>query len=137
MKFNHMDVEVLSRNIAGEGRGESDVGMVAIAYSVINRAKRKGWTPAEACLKSVHYSAWNNAAWNDANQLTMLTLDSASAVFARCEIAARQALHGLVEDPTQGATHYYVTGTPEPDWAKGKTPCCIIGHHQFYKNIAF
>lgn len=131
------DIEVLARTVNGEGEGENDLGMLGIAFSIVNRAKIKDWSIAEACLKSIHYSAWNNNWRNDENQLRMLTRDRSNKAYARCVIAALKAAHGLVEDPTKGSTHYYRTGINEPDWAVGKPIQVVLHHHQFYKDIAF
>jgi len=45
---------------------------------------------------------------------------------------ARQALAGLLEDPTGGATHYHALGI-SPFWTRAQTPTARIGNHVFYK----
>ncbi len=57
-------------------------------------------------------------------------------VFADAFNIAGDAIGGLLEDITNGATYYYVRGSAEPEWAKDKEPCAYIGSHLFYKNIA-
>jgi hypothetical protein len=88
---------------------------------------------AAACLKSIHFSAWNNGRGNDANQLAMLKTDLADPVYARCMIAALEAAYKLEADPTDGARHYHTAGV-RPKWAKGKS-YEMIGHHRFYRGI--
>jgi len=134
------DIEILARTIYGEARGEPDLGRVAVGWTVRNRAQRYGSTLSEACLKSVHYSCWNNAAGNDANQLAMLTADLGNRSFARCMIAACQVAFGLAVDPTDGATHYHSRDIPPPAWALddegNQRPYHSIGRHLFYRGIA-
>ena len=127
------DINVLYLTIVGEGRGESDRAKLAIGWTVRNRAHRRRSSLAEAALKSIHYSCWNNARAMDANQLCMLTGDLGDKVFARCMIAALQVAHGLEPDPTDGATHYH-HNTVSPDWAEGKR-FVYLGAHKFYRNI--
>ena len=133
MKITAPDIDVLARTIYGEARGESELGKLAVAWVVVNRAKRARSSLAAACLKSIHFSCWNNARANDANQLAMMTADLSDPVFARCVIAALQAAHGLAPDPTAGATHYHALGV-RPRWARGKS-YETIGHHRFYRGV--
>ena len=132
------DIDILARTDYGEARGESDLGKLAVAWAVVNRAKRARSSIAAACLKSTHFSCWNNARGpggaGDRNQLAMMTADLSSPLFARCMIAALQAAHGLVADPTGGARHYHADSIDSPDWAVGKT-YESIGHHRFYRGI--
>ena len=127
------DIDVLARTIYGEARGESDLGKLAVAWVVVNRAKRARSSIAAACLKSIHFSCWNNARDNDANQLAMLTADLSDPVFARCMAAALQAAHETGKDPTDGARHYHAFGV-SPSWAKGHD-YITIGGHRFYRDI--
>lgn len=134
------EIDVFTMTISGEAEGESDLGMIAVGWAIKNRAKKYRFGIAEACLKSIHFSCWNNAASNDANQFRMLISDSTSKSFARCEIAARQVFHNLVPDPTNGATHYMTkalrkTGWPS-SWGPVREPCAEIDHHLFYNNVA-
>ncbi len=131
------DIRVLALTIHGEGRGESDLGKLAIGWTVRNRAEKHDLSLAEACLKSIHYSAWNNARSNDANQLSMMTAELSDKAYARCMVAALQVAHELEPDPTGGATHY-VTLNLTPEWAKKdgqELPYDSLGNHKFYRGI--
>lgn len=134
------DVQIMARTIFGEARGEIDEGKIAVGWVIRNRAAKYGCSIAEACLKSVHFSCWNNAASNDANQLSMLTANLGERAYARCMVAACQVAYGLVQDPTAGATHYHANYIPPPTWAKDKTgrqlPHVAIGRHLFYTGVA-
>ena len=134
MTITPRDIDVLARTVDGEAAGENDLGKLAVAWAVVNRARKARSSLAAACLKSVHFSCWNNARANDTNQLRMMTDDVHSPVYARCLIAALQAAHGLAPDPTDGARHYHAIGI-SPRWSRGK-PYETIGHHRFYRGIA-
>ena len=133
MTVTARDVAVLALTVYGEARGESDLGKLAVAYVPVNRARRARTGIAAACLKSIHFSCWNNARANDANQLAMMTAELSDPVFARCTIAALQAAHGLKGDPTGGATHYHAASV-RPRWARGHA-YETIGRHRFYRGI--
>ena len=47
----------------------------------------------------------------------------------------KDAINGISSDPTDGATFFY-SGNKGPSWAKGLSPCKIIGGHKFFKGIA-
>lgn len=133
-KLTHNDVIVLARTIYGEARGESALGQRAVAWVVRNRAEKYGLGLAEAALKSVHFSAWNNARENDANQLAMMLADLTDRDYASCLIEAACVAHGMNTDPTHGATHYHAQSINPPAWALGK-PYISIGSHRFYRDI--
>ena len=113
-------------------------GKLAVAWVIVNRAKRARSGLAAVCLKSIHFSCWNNARGTggvgDRNQLAMMMADQSAQLFARCMIAALQAAHGLLPDPTNGARHYHADSIDPPNWAVDK-PYKSIGHHRFYRGI--
>ena len=125
--MSEKETDILARTIYGEARGESISGMEAVASVVLNRvafAKRRGrfwWgnSIAEVCRAPKQFSCWNR---NDPNYRLI------------CKRIAGRAVAGLLEDKTNGATHYH-TRHVWPDWAKGKIPCAEIGRHFFYNDI--
>lgn len=134
-----VNADTLARTIYGEARGENDDGKQAIANVVMNRVafydehEHFGLgSVASACKAPYQFSCWNQ---NDPNCEVISSITSDDSVFAQCQQIAEDAINGLLDDLTNGATYYYVTGSPEPKWAIGHTPCAIIGHHQFYKDI--
>ena len=134
MTVTTRDIDILARTVYGEARGESELGKLAVAWVVVNRARKYRVGLGAACLLSIHFSCWNNGRANDANQLAMMMAETSDPIFARCMLAALHAAHGLVPDPTAGASHYHAIGI-EPGWAEGK-PYQTISHHRFYRNIA-
>jgi spore germination cell wall hydrolase CwlJ-like protein len=130
------DDDILARTIAGEARGEGDLGMKAVANVVMNRVANPCWwgtTVKEVCLKPYQFSCWLA---NDPNRAIILHLDDGFVIYNEALAIAQQACAGTLDDITNGATSYYAAGTPEPKWAVGKTPCATIGHHLFYADIS-
>lgn len=52
-----------------------------------------------------------------------------------CWRVARAVLDGYEPDPTCGSTHYYLEGSPEPAWARGRKPTVQLGRHLFFNDI--
>lgn len=128
------DVEILARTIFGEARGEPREGQVAVAWTVKNRFESKKWFSAKSvagvCLKRAQYSCWNpgDPTYRRMVQATKLELEPFAEI--------GQAVFGGSEpDPTGGATHYYAEHIASPNWAEGKQPSAIIGHHLFFAGI--
>ena len=132
-------IDILSRTIYGEARGESLKGMEAIASVVLNRVifsqkKGKYWwgnDVVEVCKKPWQFSCWNE---NDPNSGLVKRVDEKDEIFCICKRIASRAINGMLEDATNGATHYH-TKKITPAWSIGKIPCASIGSHVFYNDI--
>jgi spore germination cell wall hydrolase CwlJ-like protein len=127
--MSDFDDAVAERTIWGEARGEGATGMRAVAHVIRNRVKDGRWgsTPAAVCLAPMQFSCWNP---HDPNRRQILELDETSFSFDM----AQNAWWRVDDDITHGATHYRVIGTPA-SWADGLTPCAVIGHHEFFKDV--
>ncbi|MEI3546207.1 MAG: cell wall hydrolase [Alphaproteobacteria bacterium] len=86
---------------------------------------------AEVCRAPKQFSCWNR---NDPNYRLICRVADTDIVFCICKRIAGRAVAGLLEDKTNGATHYHARHV-WPDWAKGKIPCAEIGRHFFYNDI--
>lgn len=137
------DIDIVARTVYGEARGESRLGRVAVAYTIRNRVEADLFGDGKAdwwgegyeavCLKPWQYSCWNA---NDPNRPILEKLTDVNLIFSACKDIVREVLEDKITDPTYGATHYYNPKVvAEPKWAKGKSPCAIIGNHKFYKDI--
>ena len=134
------DVNTLACTVFGEARGESHDGKVAIANVVMNRVANSvgrhqfgDGTVSSACLAPWQFSCWNK---NDPNRSVIQSADTSDPVFAECLDIATAACAGTLDDITNGATFYYVNGSPMPSWAVGQTPCAQIGKHLFFSDIS-
>ncbi len=127
------DLDILSRTIYGEARGESFDGKKAIVHVIVNRMnKRKGdrdHSLAATAIRHMQFSAWREA---DPNRVKMDTIDLNNRIFRECMRAVLEAIDE--PDPTVGSDHYH-THASRPRWSRGKTPAVKIGNHRFFNNI--
>lgn len=137
---NKPDVHCLSVLIYGEARGESLQGKIAVAYTVVNRAKNK--TLCQVALAPKQYSIFNNnpelraAAVSlhlEPKQKNKLDNKSWAQSLAVAELVMKKA----VKDPTNGATHYvaYKSLNYIPTWTRKFTIVAKIGNHTFFKDL--
>lgn len=135
------ELDTLARTIYGEARGEGEYGMQAVANVIMNRFDKflsgeiTWWGEGiiDICLKPKQFSCWNTG---DPNLAVIEKVDATNQTFAIALNVAGKAIDGDLEDITNGATSYYADTSPEPYWAKGKTPCAHIGHHLFFEDEA-
>jgi len=132
----------LAVTIYGEARGEPLRGKIAVAFTVVNRAKNT--TLCSVVLAPKQYSIFNN---NPAlrKAATSLHLDPEqrniidTSNWHESLKVARLVMLKKVNDPTKGATHYLSPnlmnqmGYEYPQWAKEYKRMAVIGSHEFYK----
>ena len=135
VSFN--DLEIMSRTIWGEARGEPHIGMVAVAHVILNRWKGMKWysgaTIAETCRKPWQFSCWNE---NDPNLPKLLAVGVSDPRMRECIVIALEAIAGTSSDPTKHSTHYHASDIVPPLWAATGTLTAEIGRHLFYKDVA-
>ena len=122
----------MARTVLGEGRGEDDEGMAAIASVIRNRALNSGKGISEIILQPNQFSAWDK---NDPNREYMLSLTQDNDDFLRALEIVRGVLSGETEDPTGGATHYVNPETASSSslkWRRKLKNLGMIGNHEFY-----
>jgi spore germination cell wall hydrolase CwlJ-like protein len=125
--------DVLARTIWGEARGEPNGGMEAVASVVLNRAARPRWWGRDivgVCLKPWQFSCWNS---NDPNRPKMLAVTATDPQFRAAQDIAGRAVAGELPDTTGGADSYVDLRVAQPDWAVGRKPVAVIGHHTFFR----
>lgn len=143
--YTFNDVMVLAATIYGEARGEDQIGKEAVAHTIKNRVRKGGWYGKDiktVCTKPFQYSCWNagdpnygmvaDIAFNWAVKNEMILNNH---VIQSCLEAALAVLLANSEDVTIGSLHYHNDKIMTPDWAQGKEPVVVIGHHKFYNNI--
>ena len=128
------DIHVLARTLYGEARGEKLEGMEAVAWVILNRAKRGPPrfpnTITAVCKQPMQFTCWNRG---DPNAKLCAAVTEADPYYALALYAASGVLTGNVPDPTRGSDHYHTVGmTPYPGWASKMQLQAIIGQHRFY-----
>ena len=122
------DLDILSRTIWGEARGESYKGKKAVAHVILNRAKKNGSISA-VCLARKQFSAWNKS---DPNYEKLLNIGLSDKTYRQCMRAALEAVDE--RDFTLGSRHYH-TRAVHPDWSGGHTPVLRLGAHLFFNDV--
>ncbi|KJS89925.1 MAG: peptidoglycan-binding protein LysM [Desulfosporosinus sp. BICA1-9] len=112
------EVELLSRVIYGEARGEDFLGQVAVGAVVLNRLKDPRFPKT---IPSIVYQSGAFTAVDD----RQIHLDPDDQAYK----AAEAALSGL--DPTNGAIFYYNPRLATDKWIKNRTVIKRIGNHTF------
>lgn len=128
------DVDVLARTIFGEARGEKRAGMEAVAWVILNRARRGSprfpGTIAEVCKSPYQFTCWGK---NDPNARLCAAVDESNPSYLLALNVATAVLGGMVPDPVGGADHYHVTKMPNPPaWANKMRLVKRIGAHSFF-----
>jgi N-acetylmuramoyl-L-alanine amidase len=141
------DIDITARTLYGEARGEGKQGIIAVACVIVTRAMIAAdymdahgephplfgdGSLASACQAPLQFSCWNK---DDPNLKVIKSVTTSDPVFSMAVGIATEAENDQLDDITDGATHYYAKGSPMPEWAKGKTPCVVIGSHLFFNNI--
>jgi len=110
-------------NIYHEARGEGVVGMQAVAAVTLNRAAQTGKTICDTVYAPKQFS-WTNTAKGRNRPIT--------GDINTAHIIASQAIAGVLEDVTSGATHYH-TKAVKPIWRKSLDKIGTINNHIFYR----
>lgn len=117
---NSTNLNLLSRLVYGEARGESYAGQVAVAAVVLNRVKHSSFPNT---VSGVIYQSGAFDAVSD-GQINM-TPDSTARK------AAQDAINGW--DPSYGAIYYFNPNTATNKWIWSRPMTVTIGKHRFCK----
>lgn len=117
---NNTDLNLLSKLVYAEARGESYKGMVAVAATVLNRVANPNFpnTIAGVIYQSGAYTCVDDGQIN-------LEPDSQS------KKAAQDAINGW--DPTSGCIYYFNPNTATSSWIWSRKQVITIGKHIFCK----
>lgn len=123
-RYSERDIELLARLVHAEARGESYIGQVAVAATVLNRLKDPNYPKS---IPSIIYQVVEN------RYQYSPVLDGQINIPANetARKAARDAIAGL--DPTGGATTFYNPQKTDDQWVKTRTYHTTIGNHVFAK----
>ena len=117
---NSNDLNLLSRLVYGEARGEPYTGQVAVAAVVLNRVKHSSFPNT---IAGVIYQKGAFDVVSDV-QINLTPNDTAKK-------AAQDALNGW--DPTNGAIYYFNPSTATNKWIWSRPMTVTIGKHRFCK----
>ena len=117
---NSNDLNLLSKLVYGEARGESYRGQVAVAATVLNRVSHPSFPNS---ISGVIYQRGAYTAVDD-GQIN-LTADSTARK------AAQDAINGW--DPTSGCIYYFNPNTATSGWIWTRQQVITIGKHIFCK----
>lgn len=117
---NSNDLNLLSRLVYGEARGEPYTGQVAVAAVVLNRVKHSSFPNT---IAGVIYQSGAFDVVAD-GQINLTPNDTAKK-------AAQDALNGW--DPSNGAIYYFNPSTATNKWIWSRPMTVTIGKHRFCK----
>ena len=117
---NSSDLNLLSRLVYGEARGEPYTGQVAVAAVVLNRVKNSSFPNT---IAGVIYQSGAFDVVSD-GQINLTPNDTAIK-------AAQDALNGW--DPSNGAIYYFNPSTATNKWIWSRPMTVTIGKHRFCK----
>ena len=115
---NSSNVDLLSRLVYAEARGEPYKGQVAVAAVVLNRVASSSFPNT---ISGVIYQPYAFTAVADGQ----INLEPNETAYN----AARDALNGW--DPTYGAIYYYNPSTATSSWIWSRKVVLSIGKHNF------
>lgn len=130
------DLTWLTVTVYMEAGGEPWEGKLAVAHSILNRARARKESVTDVVFRPWQFSAWNT------DSPTRMRLDAIDPLaWASCYFAAAAAAGGFEPDPTFGATHYLNEaaaraarpGRALPAWVDPAKRTVTIGRHSFYR----
>jgi spore germination cell wall hydrolase CwlJ-like protein len=125
------DLNCLAQAIYYEARGESELGQLAVAEVVVNRARSRHF-PGKFC--DVIYEG----SWRSAGCQFTFTCDGSlrnkprGIAWAQARDIASQVIMGVNHPVTHDATHYHTTEVA-PVWSASLVETTRIGAHIFYR----
>jgi hypothetical protein len=128
----------------GEARGEPIEGQVAVAHVFRNRVLRGDWGPSLASVLGgwAQFSClWPTLGGKNYTKVMEAAQryreeGAFSPLFRQLEWVVSGVFGEKILDNTQGACHYYASGTPTPFWAVGDaTYVGQKGRHLFFAGV--
>lgn len=109
------DRNIIERVVAGEARGESFYGQLAVAQTIHDRAMLSGMNPADIATQPYQYAEPYQGEISESVKLAVVYIfDRGIMIF---------------DEPT---THFYATWIDEPYWTADKVCRGQLGVHRFY-----
>lgn len=130
------DDEIMARTAIGEARGDGDIAMQAVMWTLVNRFTAKRWFSGQSiagtALKKEQYDCWLQT---DPNYGLITNITAEVSLLTLALRWASAVTKDMIPDPTLGATHYYADSIAAPAWVNGATFTAKIGRQLFYKDV--
>lgn len=127
---------ILARAIFGEARSLPEKGKIAVGWSIKNRVLDLRWgdTYHKVILQPHQYSAFSEEDNNFIYVKNPLLSKIQAQAWHECYVIAGEIMNGNVNDPTDGANHYFSDYIDPPYWTKQKNAefKIKIGNTLFY-----
>lgn len=121
-RFSASDIDLLARLVRAEAGGESYIGQVAVAATVLNRVKNPNYPNT---IPGVIYQTVNG--YFQYCPVRIGTINQPASETARR--AVMDAINGW--DPTNGAVSFFNPYTATNAWIRNRTVTTNIGNHRF------
>ena len=121
-----IDCRMLKEALYWEARGESDKGVIAVAYVILNRTNHKNWP---STIKGVITQPWQFSYRMEDNFQKGFT---EKKQYIRIAVLAAKVLEGSIANPVENAVYYHRHDI-STQWSKKKKLVAKIGSHNFYQ----
>lgn len=126
--------QIAVATIAMEARNQDIATQLAVAFTLLNRVRDGRWGSnlASVCLAREQFSSWNTS---DPNRQWLASAQNGDPALLTAAEVLKEAVNGSVVDPSHGATHYYSTDIPPPQWAAKARFLVQRGALRFYDQV--
>lgn len=125
------EIHWIALTVLQEAANQSFSGKLAVAFVIVNRAKKNKISCIDTVLQSYQFSCWNS----DSPTKKMIANAENNSAWFECHQAASAAFYDLLKDPSNGATHYLnPRRVPKfPAWYSKEKIVAVIDDHEFLK----
>lgn len=122
--FDQSEIDILAKITRAEAEGESEIGKIAVAASILNRVKSERYPDT---ISGVVYQRTSGRYQYSPVADGRINLPPRSSDYA----AAYSALAG--QDPSHGATGFYNAAKTQDQWVRSHPVTTIIEGHTFFQ----
>lgn len=126
-----IDTVFLALVVWREARGESLIGQIGVAYSILNRVENPKWWGKDIQSVIFKKKQYTSMTYSKDHQTTKWP-STQDLSWQQCFGVARDVLSHGVENPVLGADSYHDISIPDPEWATTNKFVKQIGRIKFY-----
>lgn len=123
-RVSSSDLDLFARLVSSESAGESYLGQVAVAATVLNRVKSSRFPNT---IREVIYQVWGGYYQYSPVEDGRINLPASQSAYQ----AVQAALGGW--DPSYGATGFFNPAKTTNQWVRSQPVTTVIGNHVFFK----